>query len=31
MPTQAFINFPVKDLDGHHWEIMYMDPAHVQA
>ena len=18
------------DLDGHHWEIMYMDPAHVQ-
>ncbi len=19
------------DLDGHHWEILYMDPAHVQA
>ena len=19
------------DLDGHHWEIVYMDPAHVQA
>ena len=18
------------DLDGHHWEILYMDPAHVQ-
>jgi uncharacterized protein len=18
------------DLDGHHWEIFYMDPAHVQ-
>jgi len=18
------------DLDGHHWEIIYMDPAHVQ-
>lgn len=19
------------DLDGHHWEVMYMDPAHAQA
>ena len=19
------------DLDGHHWEVLYMDPAHVQA
>ena len=19
-----------EDLDGHHWEILYMDPAHVQ-
>ena len=19
------------DLDGHHWEVIYMDPAHVQA
>jgi predicted lactoylglutathione lyase len=19
------------DLDGHHWEILYMDPAHVQS
>jgi predicted lactoylglutathione lyase len=20
-----------EDLDGHHWEVIYMDPAHVQA
>ena len=19
-----------EDLDGHHWEVMYMDPAHIQ-
>jgi predicted lactoylglutathione lyase len=20
-----------EDLDGHHWEVLYMDPAHIQA
>jgi len=26
MPTTIFVNLPVKDLDGHQWEILWMDP-----
>lgn len=25
MDTKIFINLPVKDLDGHQWELGYMD------
>jgi len=31
MLKQVFINVPVKDLDGHQWEVLYADMAKAPA
>ncbi len=27
MPKMIFVNLPVKDLDGHIWELIFMEPS----
>jgi predicted lactoylglutathione lyase len=29
-PRKMFVNLPVRDHDGHHWEVIWMDSITVQ-